>query len=137
MTNTPDDESPSSNDDGLRDECAPQFGAAGETEASHPWWATDPTLAAKRDEVSKWLEALEAEPEPIPDDWYSAISREINSGSCRRELSQARLDLNRARVRYTDAIRAARAAGYSWGEIGNVLGVPRQLLHRRFRYEVD
>jgi hypothetical protein len=33
--------------------------------------------------------------------------------------------------------RAARAVGYSWGEIGQLAGVPRQLLHRRFRDEVD
>jgi hypothetical protein len=34
-------------------------------------------------------------------------------------------------------VRAARAVGFSWGEIGRLLGVPRQLVHRRFRDEVD
>jgi hypothetical protein len=53
------------------------------------------------------------------------------------ESSPAREDLDRARVRYEDAVRAARAVGFSWGEIGRVLGVPRQLLHRRYRDEVD
>ena len=37
---------------------------------------------------------------------------------------------------YAEAVRAARAAGMSWGEIGRVLGVAKQLLHRRFRNDV-
>jgi hypothetical protein len=50
-----------------------------------------------------------------------------------RELADARDDLERVRARYEQAVRAGRAAGLSWGEIGRVLNVPRQLLHRRFR----
>jgi hypothetical protein len=34
---------------------------------------------------------------------------------------------------FAGAVKAARAVGFSWEEIGRVLGVPRQLLHRRFR----
>ena len=45
-------------------------------------------------------------------------------------------ELSRVRVRYAEAVRAARAAGMSWGEIGRVLGVAKQLLHRRFRNDV-
>ncbi|MFL6087132.1 MAG: helix-turn-helix domain-containing protein [Mycobacterium sp.] len=38
-----------------------------------------------------------------------------------------------ARTRYRDAVLAARAAGYSWTEIGRLLGVSRQQVHRQFR----
>jgi DNA-directed RNA polymerase specialized sigma24 family protein len=41
-------------------------------------------------------------------------------------------DVARARELYADAVLAARTAGLSWGEIGRVLGVSRQQLHRRF-----
>jgi DNA-directed RNA polymerase specialized sigma24 family protein len=49
-----------------------------------------------------------------------------------RELADARDDLDRARLRYAEAIRAGRIAGYSWAEIGCLLGVSKQSLHRRF-----
>jgi hypothetical protein len=39
-------------------------------------------------------------------------------------------DLVRSNARYADAVKAARTAELSWGEIGCVLGVS---LHRRFR----
>jgi DNA-directed RNA polymerase specialized sigma24 family protein len=129
------DETPSSNDDGLRETCAPEIVTGGANETKQPWWADDPAIAAAREEVEQWLEAAEAE--PIPDDNFSAIHDEVSSGSCKRELRRARQDLERAQVRYADAVRTARALGYSWGEIGQLLGVPRQLLHRRYRYEVD
>jgi len=51
-----------------------------------------------------------------------------------RELADARDDLQRARARYEQAVLAGRAAGLSWSEIGKVLGVPKQLLHGRFRW---
>ena len=50
---------------------------------------------------------------------------------------RTREDLDRARRRYVTAVRTARALGFSWGEIGRLLGVSRQALHRRFRDEVD
>ena len=111
-------------------------------EANRPWWETDPTIIAKRLEVEKWIESLEAEEvDPQAEakalEKDSAIRRELSTGECRDELREARKDLDRARVRYADAVAAARAVGYSWGEIGEALGVARQLLHRRFRYEVD
>jgi DNA-directed RNA polymerase specialized sigma24 family protein len=59
------------------------------------------------------------------------------SGSCWQELRTAREDLDRARRRYVTAVRTSRALGFSWGEIGRLLGVSRQALHRRFRDEVD
>jgi DNA-directed RNA polymerase specialized sigma24 family protein len=61
------------------------------------------------------------------------VVMEVLDGSKWRALAKARDDLACARARYKEAVRAARAAGLSWGEIGNVLGVPRQQLHRQFR----
>jgi AraC-like DNA-binding protein len=60
------------------------------------------------------------------------VFADVASGACRRELAEARDDLHRARVRYADAVRSARVAGYSWGELSRVLGVSKQALHRRF-----
>jgi len=66
--------------------------------------------------------------EPVVQDFFS--------GAGWRGLAEARDDLSRARIRYAEAVRAARAVGMSWGEIGRVLGVSKQLLHRRFRNNV-
>ena len=55
------------------------------------------------------------------------------NGRCRRELREARDALREASDRYDAAVLAARTAGLSWGEIGTVLGVAKQQLHRRFR----
>ncbi|MCV7302587.1 hypothetical protein H7J93_23455 [Mycobacterium barrassiae] len=60
------------------------------------------------------------------------ILNDVLSGASVRELGQARDDLARAKARYDEAVRSARECGLSWGEIGAALGVPRQLLHRRF-----
>jgi DNA-directed RNA polymerase specialized sigma24 family protein len=65
------------------------------------------------------------------------VGDDLHSGASRRELVAARDDLAHARVRYAEAIRAARVVGFSWGKIGRVLGVPKQLLHRRFRHDVN
>jgi DNA-directed RNA polymerase specialized sigma24 family protein len=64
------------------------------------------------------------EPDPVIADFYS--------GASLRELADAREDLTRAKRRYAEAVRCARVAGLSWGEIGRILGVSKQLLHRRF-----
>ncbi|HEX2399342.1 MAG TPA: hypothetical protein VHJ79_05020, partial [Mycobacterium sp.] len=54
------------------------------------------------------------------------------SGASLRELLVARDELERARARYEDAVRSVHTAGHSWGEIGRILGVSKQVLHRRF-----
>ena len=123
------EQEPSSNDDALQKPSAPAE-ATGQ-----PWWATDPAIIAARKAVENWLEA--AEREPMPPDNFDAIHDEVMNGSCWRELRRAREDLDRARARYANAVRAARAVGFSWGEIGRLLGVPRQSVHRRFRNDVD
>jgi DNA-directed RNA polymerase specialized sigma24 family protein len=83
----------------------------------------------------EWLES--AQDKPVEDVDSDAIHNELLSGAVWRELARARDDLARARVRYAEAVRQARAVGFSWGEIGRVLAVPRQSLHRRFRHDVD
>jgi DNA-directed RNA polymerase specialized sigma24 family protein len=135
------DEVPSSNDDALQETGTSEIGTDGTNEVAQPWWASDPAIAAARDEVDRWLAEAEAdadtEPAPAAADDFSAIHREVSTGACRTELRRAREDLARARQRYAAAVKAARAVGYSWGEIGQVLGVPRQSVHRRFRNEVE
>ena len=93
-----------------------------------PWWATNPEIAAIRRRAIEELEAVDRE--PIEFDKPDAVVDEWFSGACWRELAAARDDL--ARARYEDAVLAARAAGFSWSEIGRTLGVSRQQLHRRF-----
>jgi hypothetical protein len=68
-----------------------------------------------------------------PRDERDVVIDELWSGVRKRELVDARKDLARARTRYDDAVLAAREAGLSWGQIGVLLGVSRQQLHRRFR----
>ena len=99
-------------------------------EAKEPWWVSDPTIAAKRRQVLEEIEqAQQRSPAPVGPD---PVFADVASGACRRELAEARDDLHRARVRYADAVRSARVAGYSWGELSRVLGVSKQALHRRF-----
>ncbi|WP_197381591.1 hypothetical protein [Mycolicibacterium mengxianglii] len=50
------------------------------------------------------------------------VVTEMFTGECRRELAAARDDLARTRDRYQAAILKARAAGFSWGEIGSRYG---------------
>jgi DNA-directed RNA polymerase specialized sigma24 family protein len=95
-----------------------------------PWWADDPEIAAIRRGVMEDIER--AGREPIRPDVQDPVLVDILSGASVRELSAARDDLARAHARYADAIRKGRAAGLSWGEIGRILGVSRQQLHRRF-----
>jgi DNA-directed RNA polymerase specialized sigma24 family protein len=100
-------------------------------EQSRPWWADDPEIAAARRRVEEELELASRlpirsdEPDPVVQDFYS--------GASLQELAAARDDLERARARYADAVRSARTVGLSWGEIGRILGVSKQVLHRRFR----
>ena len=95
-------------------------------EKSKPWWADDPEIAAARRRVEEELEPITSdEPDPVVQDFYS--------GATLQELAAARDDLENARARYADAVRSARTVGLSWGEIGRVLGVSKQVLHRRFR----
>ena len=111
-----------------------------------PWWATDPELAAiQRRTAEKFGIDLDAA-EPTGSDEFEEIDEvepdepadpgpvlsEIFDGRCRRELGEARDGLDEARRRYDTAVLAARDAGFSWGEIGCVLGVARQQLHRRY-----
>ncbi len=70
--------------------------------------------------------------EPVVPAGPDPVLSDVWDGTCVRGLARARDDLSLARERYYAAVLNARAAGLSWGEIGNVLGVSRQQLHRRF-----
>ena len=100
-----------------------------------PWWQDNPEIIAACGDAWRWLESardrpmLSDEPDPVVIDFFS--------GASIRELVAARNDLDRARSRYAEAVRSARVAGLSWGEIGRLLGVAKQSLHRRFRDTVD
>ncbi len=118
-----DDRGASSNDDA----CGTESGWAGN--GPKPWWADDPELKAIRQRV---LDDIAARPYRPPCTKPDPVLQDVLSGGSARELRLARDDLARAQSRYRDAIRSARACGLSWGEIGAVLGVPRQLLHRRY-----
>lgn len=100
-----------------------------------PWWQDDPELQeVLRRSFEEFEEELEGrEPAGPGEDEADPVVADFLSGASWRELGDARDDLARARARYDDAVRTARTAGLSWGEIGRVLGVSKQLLHRRFR----
>lgn len=106
------------------------------TEQPRPWWETDQEL---RETIRRSLEEFEREGEELRrargdrNDGPDPVVAEIMTGSCRRLLAAARDNLDDARIRYDEAVHKARSAGYSWGEIGRILGVPKQSLHRRFR----
>jgi hypothetical protein len=97
---------------------------------SRPWWADDPEIIARRRAVEEELER--ASREPITPDGPDPVVQDFYSGASLWELVAARDDLERAGGRYEDVVRNARTVGQSWGEIGRILGVSKQLLHRRF-----
>ena len=108
-------------------------------EAKPPWWATDPQLAEvlrrSGEEFERELEMRTSRSDSFDSavpDAPDPILTDILSGTSRRDLAAARDDLARARIRYDEAVLAGRAVGLSWGEIARILGVSRQVLHRRF-----
>lgn len=94
-----------------------------------PWWFEHPELEAARRRVLDEIQGAADRPDHTEP---NLVLNDMLSGASARELGHARDDLACARTRYEEAIRSARNSGLSWGEIGAVLGVPRQLLHRRF-----
>ncbi|CAN5835594.1 hypothetical protein BH09ACT7_BH09ACT7_55600 [soil metagenome] len=102
------------------------------TEDSEPWWVNDPELAEIRRRTMEEFERELEERGPRGPDVPDPVLADILSGDCRRELRIARDGLADARDHYDAAVLKARTAGLSWGEIGVVLGVARQELHRRY-----
>jgi DNA-directed RNA polymerase specialized sigma24 family protein len=68
---------------------------------------------------------------PCSDDPDPVVA-EVYSGTINRELSAIRDESEALRSRYRNAVMAAREAGLSWAEIGRLLGVSRQQVHRKF-----
>ncbi len=100
-----------------------------------PWWADDPEILAIRRRVDEELER--ASRKPITPDRPDLVVQDFYSGASLRELAAARDDLESARARYAEAVTHARKVGLSWGEIARVLGVSKQVLHRRFGPSTD
>jgi DNA-directed RNA polymerase specialized sigma24 family protein len=97
-----------------------------------PWWMDDPELVAIRERTLAEFERANEESEPVTDEPDPVVA-EFYSGAVSRELSAVREELASLRARYRNAVSAAREAGLSWTEIGRLLGVSRQQVHRRFR----
>jgi hypothetical protein len=102
-------------------------------EQRNPWWMDDTELIALRRRALDELERGIDEHESAGSDEPDPVVAEIYSGAAGRALSAARDDLAAARMRYQDAVFAARAAGLLWTEIGRLLGLSRQQVHRQFR----
>ena len=98
-----------------------------------PWWEDHPELEEIRRRTLEEFSRRPEDREPIDPDAPDPVVADFLDGASWRELADARDDLARARGRYEQAVRTARSAGLSWAEIGRVLGVSKQLLHRRFR----
>ena len=111
--------------------------------APKPWWQNNPTIIELRRRALAEIEAAADEPEPSGRQDSDPVVDEFYSGACMRALANARDNLATARAAYDNAraacdsaVRNARAAGLSWGEIGAMLGVSKQQLHRRIRKQL-
>ena len=85
-----------------------------------PWWQDDPELKEiLRRSFEEFEQELEQRAPAGPDeDEADPVVAEWLGGASWRELADARDELASARIRYDNAVRTARAAGLSWGEIG-------------------
>ncbi len=99
-----------------------------------PWWDGHPDIEAM---VARSNAEIENRPIRPAIDYPDPMLDDIWTGRSIRELRAARDDLARAKVRYDNAVHAARRVSLSWGQIGAVLGVSRQQLHRRYRDTPD
>ena len=99
-----------------------------------PWWEGHPDIEAM---VARTEREIYGRPERPAIDYPDPVLADVFSGTSIRELRNARDDLERAKVRYENSVRAARKVGLSWGQIGGILGVSRQQLHRRYRNLTD
>ena len=120
----------STNADASPDDDAPQ------SKANHPkpFWQDNPEIQAI---IARTMADIESTPPRPPIDYPDPILHDAWTGSSVRELRDARDDLTRAKARYDEAVCAARRKCLSWGQIGTILGVSRQHLHRRYRGLVD
>ena len=102
------------------------------TDDPKPWWANDHVLEEIRRRTFEEFELDLERRAPAGADAPDPVMSEILGSNCWRELAEARDGLAHARDRYDASVLKARTAGFSWSELGNVLGVSKQQLHRRF-----
>jgi DNA-directed RNA polymerase specialized sigma24 family protein len=102
-----------------------------------PWWMDDKEIIALRERALADIERATAEVDPTSLDDPDPVVAEIYSGAASRALSAVRDELADIRARYENAVAVARTAGLSWTEIGRLLGVSRQQVHRQFRARPD
>ena len=104
---------------------------------TEPWWQNNPTIIAMREaveaDVERWAAEVEADDRPAWRPGNDPVIADLWDGTARRELRAAADHLEQARARYDAAVLGGRAAGLSWGEMAELLGVARQQLHRRYR----
>ena len=112
----------------------PDKDSATPTARPKPWWDGHPDIEAM---VARTEREIYGRPERPAIDYPDPVLADVFSGTSIRELRDARDDLERAKVRYENSVRAARNVGLSWGQIGGILGISRQQLHRRYRNLTD
>ncbi len=104
---------------------------------TEPWFVNDPAIAAMREaaraEMQSWFDE---DDDDAPRDEPDPVVLDLWNGNSKRELVAARDELADARTRYDEAVLYARTAGLSWQEIGVLLGVSRQQLHRKYSRRV-
>lgn len=130
QTDPPSSKSSTNDDDSGDDSAHPAHPAHPAPERSKPWWENHPELEAIKARVEAEIYGRPDRPESnFPD----PVLADYLSGNSVRELRNARDNLALAKTRYANAVHAGRTAGLSWAQIGVILGVSRQQLHRRFR----
>lgn len=112
----------------------PDTDSATPTARPKPWWEGHPDIEAM---VARTEREIYGRPERPAIDYPDPVLADVLSGTSIRELRDARDDLERAKARYENSVRAARKVGLSWGQIGGILGISRQQLHRRYRNLTD
>ncbi|SHF57643.1 ECF sigma factor [Jatrophihabitans endophyticus] len=78
-------------------------------------------MSNEKSDTDAWPESIEQDPDV-----------EAKDASDLRRIGEALGGVQRADTELVEAVAAAKAAGRSWTEIANVLGVSRQAARQRF-----
>jgi glycine/serine hydroxymethyltransferase len=74
----------------------------------------------KKQSVEEWLDSIDV----------STV--EVRDGTHMRAIAAARIALDEAELRLSQAVENAKSAGETWNAIGVALGTSRQAAHRKF-----